>query len=162
MRSFNGGTPSAFTSLRFKDCSSKVIFGKILLIPVFHHRRLAEMFGKILLSLSSLLLIKTQNYYKKKPDNSQEVPGLFCRFSFYLYIEKNNTNRCCLSFHLYFLYLQNCIQRIILFFPITLLGYALDLLVTVSSMCYHTSTSALSTSSSSRGLTNLTLWDISS
>ena len=35
----------------------------------------------------------------------------------------------------------------------TLLGYALDLLVTVSSMCYHTSTSALSTSSSSRGLT---------
>ena len=115
MRSFNGGTPSAFTSLRFKDCSSKVIFGKILLIPVFHHRRLAEMFGKILLSLSSLLLIKTQNYYKKKPDNSQEVPGLFCRFSFYLYIEKNNTNRCCLSFHLYFLYLQNCIQRIILF-----------------------------------------------
>ena len=47
-------------------------------------------------------------------------------------------------------------------FPITLLGYALDLLVTVSTMCYHTSTSALSTSSSSRGLTNLTLWDISS
>ena len=46
--------------------------------------------------------------------------------------------------------------------PITTLGYALDLLVTVSSMCYHTSTSALSTSSSSRGLTNLTLWDISS
>ena len=32
-------------------------------------------------------------------------------------------------------------------------GYALDLLVTVSSMCYHTSTSVLSTSSSSRGLT---------
>jgi len=43
-----------------------------------------------------------------------------------------------------------------------LLGYALDLLVTVSSMRYRTSTSALSTSSSSRGLTNLTLWDISS
>ena len=34
-------------------------------------------------------------------------------------------------------------------------GYALDLLVTVSSMCYHTSTSALSTSSSSRGFTSL-------
>ena len=32
-------------------------------------------------------------------------------------------------------------------------GQALDLLVTVSYMCYHTSTSALSTSSSSRGLT---------
>ena len=37
--------------------------------------------------------------------------------------------------------------------PITCSGYALDLLVTVSSMCYHTSTSVLSTSSSSRGLT---------
>ena len=35
-------------------------------------------------------------------------------------------------------------------------GQALDLLVTVSSMCYHTSTSALFTSSSSRGLTGLT------
>ena len=46
--------------------------------------------------------------------------------------------------------------------PSFLFGQALDLLVTVSSMCYHTSTSALSTSSSSRGLTNLTLWDISS
>ena len=40
-------------------------------------------------------------------------------------------------------------------------GYALDLLVTVSSMCYHTSTSALSTSSSSRGFTPFG-WDISS
>ena len=36
-----------------------------------------------------------------------------------------------------------------------LLGQALDLLVTVSSMCYHTSTPALSTLSSSRGLTGL-------
>ena len=34
-----------------------------------------------------------------------------------------------------------------------LVGQALTRLVTVSSMCYHTSTSALSTSSSSRGLT---------
>ena len=41
------------------------------------------------------------------------------------------------------------------------LGQALDLLVTVSSMCYHTSTSALSTLSSSRGLTSFE-WDISS
>ena len=38
--------------------------------------------------------------------------------------------------------------------PSFLFGQALDLLVTVSSMCYHTSTSALSTSSSSRGLTS--------
>ena len=43
----------------------------------------------------------------------------------------------------------------------TFFGYALDLLVTVSSMCCHTSTSALSTSSSSRGLTAFA-WDISS
>ncbi len=42
-----------------------------------------------------------------------------------------------------------------------LLGYALDRLVTVSSMHYCTSTSALSTSSSSRGLTSYE-WDISS
>ena len=40
--------------------------------------------------------------------------------------------------------------------PSFLFGQALDLLVTVSSMCYHTSTSALSTLSSSRGLTGLT------
>ena len=35
----------------------------------------------------------------------------------------------------------------------SLVGQALTLLVAVSSMCYHTSTPALSTSSSSRGLT---------
>ena len=40
-------------------------------------------------------------------------------------------------------------------------GYALDRLVTVSSIHYCTSTSALSTSSSSRGLTSFE-WDISS
>ena len=42
-----------------------------------------------------------------------------------------------------------------------ILGQALTRLVTVSSMCYHTSTSALSTSSSSRGFTSFE-WDISS
>ena len=36
-----------------------------------------------------------------------------------------------------------------------LVGQALTRLVTVSSVCYHTSTSALSTSSSSRGFTSL-------
>ena len=41
------------------------------------------------------------------------------------------------------------------------LGQALTLLVTVSSVCYHTSTPALSTSSSSRGFTSFE-WDISS
>ena len=48
-------------------------------------------------------------------------------------------------------------------FPLlpALLGYALDRLVTVSSIHYCTSTSVLSTSSSSRGLTTLR-WDISS
>ena len=42
-----------------------------------------------------------------------------------------------------------------------LVGQALTRLVTVSSMCCHTSTSALSTSSSSRGFTSFE-WDISS
>ena len=72
-----------------------------------------------------------------------------------------NNNQNCHSTFLFHMYLQNCIQSFFIHFvPITCSGYALDLLVTVSSMCYHTSTSALSTSSSSRGLTNLTLWDI--
>ena len=43
----------------------------------------------------------------------------------------------------------------------SLVGQALTLLVAVSSMCYHTSTPALSTSSSSRGFTPFG-WDISS
>ena len=46
-------------------------------------------------------------------------------------------------------------------FSLNLIGQALDRLVSVSSMCYHTSTSDLSTSSSSRGLTTC-VWDISS
>ena len=57
------------------------------------------------------------------------------------------------------MYLQNCIQETsnllylsISAFPL-LLGHALDRLVAVSSIHYCTSTSALSTSSSSRGLT---------
>ena len=55
-----------------------------------------------------------------------------------------------------FIYLQNCIQEIFSFIlPITLLGHALDRLVSVSSIHYCTSTSDLSTSSSSRGLTSL-------
>ena len=52
-----------------------------------------------------------------------------------------------------FIYLQNCIQEILHPLPITLLGHALDRLVSVSSIHYCTSTSDLSTSSSSRGLT---------
>ena len=53
-----------------------------------------------------------------------------------------------------FIYLQNCIQEIFSFIlPITLLGHALDRLVSVSSIHYCTSTSDLSTSYSSRGLT---------
>ena len=46
-------------------------------------------------------------------------------------------------------------------FLLNQLGQALDLLVTVSSTRYRASTSALSTSSSSRGLTTC-VWDISS
>ena len=67
-------------------------------------------------------------------------------------IKKNKAPRQ-LSERFFFMYLQNCIQEIYIFLPSYRLGYALDRLVTVSSMCYHTSTSALSTSSSSRGRT---------
>ena len=50
------------------------------------------------------------------------------------------------------IYLQNFTQKSDSFQPF---GQALKRLVTVSSMCYHTSTSALSTSYSSRDLTSL-------
>ena len=61
------------------------------------------------------------------------------------------------------LYLQNYIQADISLKSLlpAILGQALTRLVTVSSMCCHTSTSALSTSSSSRGFTSFE-WDISS
>ena len=44
-------------------------------------------------------------------------------------------------------------KKLYIFLTYLRLGYALDRLVSVSYMCYHTSTSDLSTSSSSRGLT---------
>ncbi len=47
-------------------------------------------------------------------------------------------------------------------FSLSVLGQALKRLVTVSPMCCHTSTSALSTSYSSRVFTSLKEWDISS
>ena len=53
-------------------------------------------------------------------------------------------------------YLQNYTQILLSFhlsYSYHLYGYALDRLVTVSYMYYYTSTSVLSTSSSSRGLT---------
>ena len=55
----------------------------------------------------------------------------------------------------YLLYIPSKLHTRNIFFilPITLLGHALDRLVSVSSMHYCTSTSDLSTSSSSRGLT---------
>ena len=67
-------------------------------------------------------------------------------------------------FYLYDIYLQNFIQNQCLSITIQFLifGQALKRLVTVSSMCYHTSTSALSTSYSSRVFTPLKGWDISS
>ena len=68
-------------------------------------------------------------------------------------------------FYLYDIYLQNFIQvRSYLAVTIQFLifGQALKRLVTVSSMCCHTSTSALSTSYSSRVFTSLKEWDISS
>ena len=65
------------------------------------------------------------------------------------YIIITSSDHICKRF---FTYLENHIQEIIHYLS-TLSGHALDRLVAVSSMCYHTSTSALSTSSSSRGLT---------
>ena len=62
----------------------------------------------------------------------------------------------------FLLYLQNYIHvDISLRINFLRFGQALTRLVTVSSMCCHTSTSALSTSSSSRGFTSRE-WDISS
>ena len=60
---------------------------------------------------------------------------------------------------IYITYLQNFTQKSDSFQPF---GQALKRLVTVSSMCCHTSTSALSTSYSSRVFTPLKGWDISS
>ena len=68
-------------------------------------------------------------------------------------------------FYLYDIYLQNFIQvrsYLAVTIQFLILGQALKRLVTVSSMCYHTSTSALSTSYSSRVFTSLKEWDISS
>ena len=76
---------------------------------------------------------------------------LFYYYHFILKRKKQPTHVDCF---LSFIYLQNCIQEIFSFIlPITLLGHALDRLVSVSSIHYCTSTSDLSTSSSSRGLT---------
>ena len=60
-------------------------------------------------------------------------------------------------------HMQACSDRsfLVLTACLSLIGQALDRLVTVSSIHYCTSTSALSTSSSSRGLTSFE-WDISS
>ena len=81
-----------------------------------------------------------------------QSPHLYGRYLFYT--QKNQLSPSWFS-----LYLQNYIHVDISlrFILPAILGQALTRLVTVSSMCYHTSTSALSTSSSSRGLTNLTL-----
>ena len=66
--------------------------------------------------------------------------------------------------YMYLLMVNHFVESILTCVPILqrggsplprLVGQALTRLVTVSSMCYHTSTSALSTSSSSRGFTSL-------
>ena len=66
-----------------------------------------------------------------------------------------NTKKDCKPYRLQplHIYLQNRIQETLHLLTYLRLGYALDRLVSVSYMCYHTSTSDLSTSSSSRGLT---------
>ena len=57
--------------------------------------------------------------------------------------------------------LHTCYILIESFYNLAIVGQALTLLVTVSSVHYCTSTPALSTSSSSRGFTSFE-WDISS
>ena len=57
--------------------------------------------------------------------------------------------------------LHTCYILMESFYNLAIVGQALTLLVTVSSMHYCTSTPALSTSSSSRGFTSFE-WDISS
>ena len=76
----------------------------------------------------------------------------------FIFTQKNQ-----LTVSWFLLYLQNYIHVDISlrFILPAILGQALTRLVTVSSMCCHTSTSALSTSSSSRGFTSFE-WDISS
>ena len=66
-----------------------------------------------------------------------------------------NTKKDCKPYGLQplHIYLQNRIQETLHLLTYLRLGYALDRLVSVSYMCYLTSTSDLSTSSSSRGLT---------
>ena len=69
----------------------------------------------------------------------------------FIFTQKNQ-----LTVSWFLLYLQNYIHVDISlrFILPAILGQALTRLVTVSSMCCHTSTSALSTSSSSRGFTS--------
>ena len=69
----------------------------------------------------------------------------------FIFTQKNQ-----LTVSWFLLYLQNYIHADISlrFILPAILGQALTRLVTVSSMCCHTSTSALSTSSSSRGFTS--------
>ena len=76
----------------------------------------------------------------------------------FIFTQKNQ-----LTVSWFLLYLQNYIHADISlrFILPAILGQALTRLVTVSSMHYCTSTSALSTSSSSRGFTSFE-WDISS
>ena len=84
----------------------------------------------------------------------QKIFGiLYIFYSLYLSCIKQKNNQHTVDCFLSFIYLQNCIQEIFSFIlPITLLGHALDRLVSVSSIHYCTSTSDLSTSSSSRDL----------
>ena len=77
------------------------------------------------------------------------------RFLLYRKAISCKVKKDCKSFNLqpHHIYLQNRIQETLHLLTYLRLGYALDRLVSVSYMCYHTSTSDLSTSSSSRGLT---------
>ena len=115
----------------------------------------------------SWFLLYLQNYIHV--DISLRINFLRCRLSIVLQ-RVTSQLRCSVSFasQMFSLY-QECFSTSKLapnpscsILPLPrLVGQALTRLVTVSSMCCHTSTSALSTSSSSRGFTSFE-WDISS
>ena len=76
----------------------------------------------------------------------------FIYFLFFITAVKKSNQHMLIAFSLLYTF-KTAYKKYFFILPITLLGHALDRLVSVSSIHYCTSTSDLSTSSSSRGLT---------
>ena len=148
---------------------SIVIFSYYFLL---HNVRIKRYFSPNLIPTNYSTLCSSRNfiiclYIQHKSHStdysSKEWPSLFLSDTYgkytriFIFTQKNQLSPSWFS-----LYLQNYIHAdISLRINFLRFGQALTRLVTVSSMCCHTSTSALSTSSSSRGFTSFE-WDISS